>query len=384
MISWFKKHFIPHEGNNNRPHFLHGENMRTLVVAALVIEIIAFAAPTFSRFNSAHFLSSVLPGVLDDLTNQNREDNSLPALAENPLLDKAAQLKADDMAANGYFAHVSPTGKTPWYWLDQAGYTYDYAGENLAVDFTDSKDVDIAWMNSPTHRANILKASYTEVGTGVATGTYQGKEAIFIAQDFGHPVSAPAGAAAPKVETLSTTPENVPNASSTSSTTDAQILGEQTVPAKKPVLAPAPVKTVAQAQTSTITVTSTTTTTVTTLVAPVVAPDTTPAPTIADKLAASPRHTVDDILIALFVIVSLALILNIFVHLEIQHPDLITNAIGVLVLIAAVYLANYYISHHDASVTTETGQAPADSSFEAFNASGTPATSSSSVPQVVQ
>jgi uncharacterized protein YkwD len=91
------------------------------------------------------------------------------------------------MAAKSYFAHVSPEGVKPWHWLDVAGYRYDYAGENLALNFTDSQDVADAWMRSPTHRSNLLKSAYTEIGTGVATGTYQGSEAVFIVQLYARP-----------------------------------------------------------------------------------------------------------------------------------------------------------------------------------------------------
>ena len=61
-------------------------------------------------------------------------------------------MKAQDMATLGYFAHVSPDGKTPWYWIEKVGYDYQYAGENLAINFSDSKDVTNAWMASPLHK----------------------------------------------------------------------------------------------------------------------------------------------------------------------------------------------------------------------------------------
>lgn len=130
------------------------------------------------------FFASVLPAALTELTNTDRAAQGLPALIHDPDLDRVAQAKANDMAAKGYFAHKSPDGKTPWYWLEQEKYPYVYAGENLAVDFTDSMDVEKAWMNSPTHRENILKAQYTHIGIAVAQGTYQGKEVTFVAQFF--------------------------------------------------------------------------------------------------------------------------------------------------------------------------------------------------------
>ena len=99
--------------------------------------------------------AAVISAVLVDLVNGDRAGNGEEgALTINPTLVAAAQAKANDMAAKGYFAHIAPDGKDSWYWFAQQDYTFDYAGENLAVDFSDSGDVERAWMNSPTHRAN--------------------------------------------------------------------------------------------------------------------------------------------------------------------------------------------------------------------------------------
>ncbi len=131
------------------------------------------------------------------LTNDERSQNSIGGLTENSLLDAAAQAKAADMAAKGYFAHVGPDGKEPWAWITGAGYDYQYAGENLAVRFTDSSDVVNAWMASPTHRANIVKPQYTEIGVGVAQGTFQGQPATYVVQYFGAPRASAVAAATP-------------------------------------------------------------------------------------------------------------------------------------------------------------------------------------------
>ncbi len=166
-------------------------NARLLVLTVFVIELafisLSFVFSVNPDGNSS--LAAVLPNILNSLTNQNRQLNNEPILTVNPLLNKVAELKAEDMAQSGYFDHTSPTGKTPWYWFDLVGYKYQYAGENLAIDFTNSVDVDNAWMSSIGHRANILKESYTEVGTAVATGTYQGNPTTFVVQVFGKPVS---------------------------------------------------------------------------------------------------------------------------------------------------------------------------------------------------
>lgn len=187
---WFKKYFIPHEHNNHEPHFLRHESMLFLFLLIIIIEV-GFLAQVFLVFDKTKFLASVLPGVLTELTNREREAYDAPELHVNELLTQAAELKAQDMAAKGYFAHTSPEGHSPWYWLQQVGYKYSSAGENLAVNFYDSEDVDQAWMNSPTHKANIIKKDYTEIGIGVARGVYNGENTIFVAQFFGKPYIVP-------------------------------------------------------------------------------------------------------------------------------------------------------------------------------------------------
>ena len=137
---WLKKYFIPHEHNNFKPHFLRHESMLFVFFVIIIIEL-GFLVQVFIVFDKTNFLASVLPGVLTMLTNEKRAENNVAPLVQNDLLIKAAQLKAEDMATRGYFAHVSPDGKTPWYWHDAVGYKYTYAGENLAINFTDSSDV---------------------------------------------------------------------------------------------------------------------------------------------------------------------------------------------------------------------------------------------------
>ena len=159
------------------------------ILSVLIIALVLFAQfhqYIFVKIN--HALSGlVIDSVVVDMTNQERASLGIGELKVNEALRKAAQAKADDMAKKGYFAHVTPDGKTPWYWIDQTGYQYKSAGENLAVNFDYSKDVVQAWMNSPTHRANIVKAKYQEIGIGIAEGFYQGRPSVFVVQMFGTP-----------------------------------------------------------------------------------------------------------------------------------------------------------------------------------------------------
>lgn len=133
------------------------------------------------------FLADVLPNVLIDLTNKNREKSQIQKLAYSPVLEEAAKRKANDMATKSYFAHTSPEGVTPWQWFRDVNYGFIYAGENLAVHFSDSSDVVRAWMDSPGHRDNILNEHFTEIGIATAQGYFEGRQTIFVVQMFGRP-----------------------------------------------------------------------------------------------------------------------------------------------------------------------------------------------------
>ncbi len=191
MISWFKKYFYPHKGNDHHPHLLRTE-ISAFVLSVIFLGEVLFLFSIFVVLPNTDFFANILPNVLIDSTNIERQKINENQLTVNPLLQQAAQAKANDMAAKGYFAHTSPEGLTPWYWLGQVGYSYASAGENLAINFVDSKDVILAWMNSSGHRANILNQSYTEIGIATAKGIYKGQEATFVAQFFGKPDLQPA------------------------------------------------------------------------------------------------------------------------------------------------------------------------------------------------
>jgi hypothetical protein len=103
------------------------------------------------------------------------------------MLSEAARQKAGDMFAFNYWAHVSPSGRTPWAFFTDVGYKYQYAGENLARDFRDPGAVVNAWMNSPSHRENIVNSKYQEIGVAVVDGTLQGVETALVVQLFGTP-----------------------------------------------------------------------------------------------------------------------------------------------------------------------------------------------------
>lgn len=101
-----------------------------------------------------------------NLVNTYRAQNGLGALTLDPSASAAAQAKADDMAAKGYFSHTSPTYGTPAQMLASFGVRYSYMGENIAKGYTDPQTVMNGWMNSAGHRANILNPAFTKLGVG--------------------------------------------------------------------------------------------------------------------------------------------------------------------------------------------------------------------------
>jgi hypothetical protein len=320
MFSWLKKHFIPHEGNNHRPHILRDLSTRNIVAIVIFLELFTFLIPTLTHINTTGGMAAVLPAVLADLTNAERQAQNLPTLTVNPILNEAAEMKAVDMATNEYFAHTSPEGKTPWYWIEKVGYKYQYAGENLAINFTDSKDVTNAWMGSPTHKANIVKGNYTEIGTGIATGMYKGHSTIFVAQIYANPLPV-------TVEPVKITKvENKETPKVATVKEPASVLGAETV-----------------VNTENNTKNNTTD--------KVVSINQTIKPTFWQKLIASPRNTTNLILYIIFGIIFIALLLYIIIKMKNHHLDLITNGLIVLAIIGAIFIVNYYLSHRDMIIT---------------------------------
>lgn len=108
-----------------------------------------------------------------DLVNRERATNGLSALTLDSTLSRYAAVKSQDMHDNGYFSHTSPTYGSPFDMMQSFGITYRYAGENIAMGYSSPETVVTAWMNSASHRANILSSNFTTLGVGyVADGGY--------------------------------------------------------------------------------------------------------------------------------------------------------------------------------------------------------------------
>ena len=178
--------FIPHESNNQKAKILHPSSLAILAVFLISFQLVLnFTGKTFPKILG--YATNISPSEVVSLTNQKRVASGLLPLSENSTLSQAAIAKGNDMFAKGYWAHFAPDGTSPWSFFLSFGYKYRYAGENLARDFSDSTSAVTAWMNSPTHRENILNPNYKEIGIGVVNGNLAGADTTIVVQFFGAP-----------------------------------------------------------------------------------------------------------------------------------------------------------------------------------------------------
>lgn len=200
-----KHALVPHKGNHYRPHLVRLQGITAVLVVAVVMQL-AYGFATSGRLEVLGRVSNISVGALVDGTNEQRVAASLPSLKMNDALTTAAFAKAKDMFANNYWAHVSPSGVTPWQWVADAGYNYNVAGENLAKNYPTASATMDAWMASPTHRANILNGKYQDVGFAVVDGMLDGRNATLIVAYYGTPATV---AAVEGVSDDASTPQNV-------------------------------------------------------------------------------------------------------------------------------------------------------------------------------
>lgn len=127
------------------------------------------------------------PAEILQLTNEYRAKQGLPPLKLNPQLMQAAQNRAQDMVTTGSFSHTVATtspGVDNWSFIKKSGYGYQAAGENLARNFDNANDTFQGWVNSPSHKANLVK-DYQDTGIGIA---YDKSNKPYVVQFFGTPL----------------------------------------------------------------------------------------------------------------------------------------------------------------------------------------------------
>ncbi len=186
--------------------------MLTLLAALLLVRgdtIHSPASSTNTTHNVLAYATSMSRDALLSVTNSYRAQNGLANLTLNNQLNSSAQMKAQDMLSKDYWAHVAPDGTQPWYWFSSAGYSYMNAGENLAYGFDNGSDVINGWINSATHRANLL-GDYKDVGFGFVDGSnYQGGQFTIVVAHYGSPYTVPTPAPVAVTTPAQTTPTPV-------------------------------------------------------------------------------------------------------------------------------------------------------------------------------
>jgi len=185
--------FLPHHSNNHKAHAIKAPAIFSYIIFLILLQISlrVFSIP------GSHILgvsTSISTSDIINLTNERRISQGVRPVMENALLNAAAAAKAKDMLTQNYWAHFAPDGKTPWGFISQTGYKYSVAGENLARDFDSSSAVVVAWMNSPSHKQNLLDNSFTEIGVAVTEGNLNGVNGSLVVQMFATPANLPSAA----------------------------------------------------------------------------------------------------------------------------------------------------------------------------------------------
>lgn len=188
MLSYLRHLFLPHHTNNYRAKVLHIDffaiYLTIFLISGLLLRTLYHTSPDILGF-----ATNINVNKLVETTNKKRSEAGVGEVKLNAQLSQAAAQKAADMFGNDYWAHNSPQGKTPWDFIHGAGYVYVAAGENLAKNFNDSDAVVEAWMNSPTHKENLLRSQYEDVGFAIINGKLNGEDTTLVVQMFGKALS---------------------------------------------------------------------------------------------------------------------------------------------------------------------------------------------------
>ncbi len=177
--------FLPRSSNNHRPKVLHHFSL-ILLITFLILTGLFLSSVKTNYSGVLGVTTDISAQDLLALTNQQRIAHGMNPLSLNSELSQAALMKAKYMFVKNFWAHNAPDGTTPWVFIKNSGYSYVYAGENLARGFTDSSDVVDAWMASPTHRQNMLSPNYQDIGFAIMDGKLLGENTTLVVEMFGN------------------------------------------------------------------------------------------------------------------------------------------------------------------------------------------------------
>lgn len=327
-----KDFFIPHEGNNHKPHSLRPKSLAAYLVVAIAIKLLGTGFLFFVYPNKAE-MSRIVSDEAISLVNKERKNNGLAELRVDPILSKIALLKGEDMIRRGYFAHDTPEGRRPWEWISKTEYDYVYAGENLAMDFSSAELIHEAFMKSPTHRKNILNDKYRDIGIAVVSGEMLGHDTDILIQFFGTkrsdayaPQKAIAQKPAPqKTEVPAQAPVSIPN-SENSKNELAVNTPIATNPSLQNTEAEARENVLGNETTEKIIVVNNT------------------QPSNGSKIVDFSIFWMNVAFIAFLIFITLALLINIVVRFKVQHGSLIMQTLVVIAIISALFITKLHFA----------------------------------------
>lgn len=191
-----KNWFLPHQETHKKAHLISWEALVSYILLFIILQV-GFNILGLAKPGILGTTSQITTAQIIELTNKEREKLGLPLLSQNQELEKAARGKALNMFNENYWAHFAPSGKTPWDFITGSGYRFSFAGENLAKNFQVSDDVVKAWMNSTTHKENLLNPKYKDIGIAVEDGVLNGQRTTLVVQMFGTTSSLASGSISP-------------------------------------------------------------------------------------------------------------------------------------------------------------------------------------------
>ena len=182
MFKFLKFIFIPSEDNKFCPAIICRD---ALALYAILSVLIFISLSSFVRIKETDLMANLTQKLIIEEINPIRESQGFLLLRPNKKLTEAAQSKAEDMIKRDYFSHFGPEGESPWFWIENVGYNYAAASENLAIDCANPKSLVNAWINSPSHAKNILNGYFSDIGIGVADGKIEGRETTVVVMFLG-------------------------------------------------------------------------------------------------------------------------------------------------------------------------------------------------------
>lgn len=220
---------------------------RRLRVAAFALALAAITIVSTAGTTLAWDASALSPGdeqLLLMLTNQDRGRAGLGALVNDTYLHKEAEWRAKDMGDKGYFSHnIPPSNSQVFTYMQADGYCFTTAGENIGYstysDDVVTANIEVAFMASPGHRANILGA-WTHIGVGAYKAS-DGRKLFAVLFSIPCGVTAPAPAAPAKAAVPTRKPTAKPVARPAATVGPTATPSAVPTPSVQPTVTPSPI-----------------------------------------------------------------------------------------------------------------------------------------------